>query len=155
MQMLSELPAPARLAYRILTPLITGAGLVTALLLLFEDPLRNSDAPEWMSSLPLRLGTAAIMLGYMSWLSWRVSEVPCWAGIEDDALHLKTLWSRHVRSRPLCDIQDVKIVRRGPSKVLCKITFRDGIHFRLEGRMGPGWALLFARELRQSPGRTS
>jgi hypothetical protein len=146
MQMVSELPMPARLAYRILTPLLTGAGLFAALIFLLMNPLRESDAPEWMRSFPFRMGIAAFILGYMAWLSWRVSEVPCWAGIGDGALHLKTLWSRRVRSRPLSDILDVKIVHLGPSLAHCRITFRDGIQLRLEGRMGPGWPLLLESE---------
>src|SRR4029077_19838974 len=45
MDVVCELSAAQRIVYRLLTPLITGAGLFVPLFLIFMNPLRDSDAP--------------------------------------------------------------------------------------------------------------
>jgi len=141
MDVVCELSPAQRIVYRLLTPLITGAGLFVPLFLIFMNPLRDSDAPAWMSHLLVRLAISAFILGYMVWLTLRVGEVPSWVGLEKGSLRIRSLWGR-TSNRPLSEIHEVKLMRMGNQLLGARVRFKDGVRLVLEGRLGPGFGAI-------------
>jgi hypothetical protein len=130
---LCELPPFQRIAYRLLTPLLTGAALLSALTLLLMNPLKDRD-PEWMSHILFRLAVSGFMLGYMGWLSWRVSESYAWVKLgADGTLHMKSLWTGRITHRRVEEIAEVTQYLGG-----FRIRFTDGLRMSLEGHLGQG-----------------
>ena len=124
-----ELSRAERILYRLLTPLLLGAGLFSAVAYLFVDPLRESDAPVWMHA-ALRAFLSAFMLGFVVWLSARTVEIYSWVRVEKTSIQMKSLWTGRVRVRSLEDVKEIRPLQRCPGSILI---FKDGLRVVSEG----------------------
>ena len=136
MQTVVELTAFQRIFYKLVTPLLLGAGILSALVFTVFNLIRDSDVPAWMQHVLFRIGVAVFMLGSLGWISSRVAQVSKWVKVEGDFLYLKSLWTGRVRTRAIKEIRRAGVVEGGLIGVW--IEFNDGQRWRLEGRAGPG-----------------
>jgi hypothetical protein len=144
METVCELSTSQRILYRLLTPLILGGCLASALGYTVFNLIRDSDVPEWMHTFAFRGALAVLMLGFGWWLSSQVGKSHAWVKMDNESLHMKSLWTGRVRRRAIVDIKEVKEFTYGGRVVGCSISFDDGFQLHLEGRMGPGLLALIS-----------
>ena len=130
-----ELSTSSRLFYRVMAPLFAGTSLFCAIAYLSIDLFKDKDVPPWMEGFPFRAGLAALLLGFAWWLASRISKVNASIRLEGQELRIEGFWSRRVWVHPLSDV--ASIAEGG-------IRFKDGRREALEGRAGPGLAVLLS-----------